>query len=58
MAPLRPMTPLPSDLEPTATSPDNDTATCPQPHKQLLVGWTVGGMRGWTTDNEEQPTGG
>jgi hypothetical protein len=46
--------PLPSDLEPTTTSPDDDTATHPQPHEQLLVGWTAGGMRGWTTDDEEQ----
>jgi hypothetical protein len=52
------MTPLPSDLEPTATSLNDDTATRPQPHEQLLVGWTAGGTRGWTTDDEEQLTGG
>jgi hypothetical protein len=57
-APQQPMTLLPSDLKPTTTSPNDNTTTCPQPHEQLLVGWTAGGTRGWTTDNEEQLTGG
>jgi hypothetical protein len=54
MAHQRP--PLPSDLEPIATSPDDDTATRLQPHEQLLVGWTVGGTMmttGTTTTNDD-----